>query len=365
MKITLPLWLRGVPLALVTAVAFVLWLGHPTAIGEESDSGPDVVGLRFVTVPAGEFQMGVGELDGTNELQKTHPYDTIPDGVGSTYEMRFKESPGHPVRLTQAFQMATTEVTVGQFRRFAEATGYRSTVPNSGGAMVHVPDERPGVLKFEQVAEADWKNPGFDQADTHPVVAVSWRDASAFCDWISKQEGRIYRLPTESEWEYACRAGTQTAYSTGSDPAEVVRVGNLADAAFAEVYPDATARQRILDVAKRHRDGFLFTAPVANFDANRWGLHDMHGNVWEWTADIYLEKEYQRRLKEEAVKEQDRKVVIDPTGPKNTDAQAIGDWRVVRGGSWMLGPIGARSSIRAYWDAEGGANYIGFRVVRE
>jgi len=324
-------------------------------------AGTDSLGTQFVRLPAGEFRMGASKHDGTNVIETTHPYDTIPDGVGSTYEMRFKESPAHQVRLTEPFEIATHEVTVDQWKRFLEATGYHSTVEAAGGILTPVPDDRPGVLMIDTLPEADWQSPGFEQAGNHPVVGISWEDANAFCQWMTQVEGRQYRLPTEAEWEYACRAGTDTIYSTGNDPQDVVKTGNMADASFAELYSDATARQRVIEVAKRHDDGYVYTAPIGSYPPNPWGLHDMHGNVWEWTNDIYLEKEYQRRMREEAKEE----VVTDPTGPKEAPAQEFGNWRVVRGGSWMLGPIGARCSMRGYWQGDSGSAYIGFRVVRE
>ena len=350
-------------LALVGVFAF-----GSTALGDPGASaGTDSLGISFSAIPAGEFLMGSGEECGTSVIRKTHPYSTVADGVGSSYEMRFKESPAHRVRLTRGFEIATTEVTVGQFRKFVEETGYESTVPEAGGAIVPTPDpeERPGILYLAQNPEADWRNPGFPQEEDHPVVCVSLRDAEAFCAWLSEKEGRVYRLPTESEWEYAARAGATTIYSGGNEPESVLAAGNLADGSFAEAYSDAMARQRVVPVAKRHDDGYVHTAPVGAFLPNSWSLHDMHGNVWEWTSDIYLEKEYQRRLDDEAVEEGESKIVVDPTGPETTDAQEHGDWRVIRGGSWNLAPLGCRSASRAYWYGEGGAAYIGFRVVRE
>ena len=134
--------------------------------------------------------------------------------------------------------------------------------------------------KFEQNPRYTWPNPGFEQTDEHPVVNVSWNDAVAFAEWLSQKEGKTYRLPTEAEWEYACRAGTTTRYSCGDDPEGLAEVGNIADATAREKYPDWTRR-----IAAR--DGFVYTAPVGQYRPNAWGLHDMHGNVWEWCSDCY------------------------------------------------------------------------------
>src|SRR5262249_39015533 len=124
-----------------------------------------------------------------------------------------------------------------------------------------------------------WKNVGWEQADDHPVVNVSWNDAVAFCDWLSKKEGKKYELPTEAEWEYACRAGKTTRFQTGADPESLVGSANLPDASAAGQFPAWTT--------VRGDDGFVFTAPVGKFKPNAWGLYDMAGNVWEWCTDSY------------------------------------------------------------------------------
>src|SRR6185503_4461582 len=103
----------------------------------------------------------------------------------------------------------------------------------------------------------------------------SWNDAKAFCAWLSRKEKKSYRLPTEAEWEYACRAGSKTAFHNGDDPEGLAQVGNVADATAKAFLP--TLKSAILA-----KDGYVFTAPVGRFQKNAFGLFDMHGNVWEW-----------------------------------------------------------------------------------
>ena len=153
------------------------------------------------------------------------------------------------------------------------------------------------------------------------MVNVSWNDAVAFCKWLSKKEGKTYRLPTEAEWEYACRAGTTTRYYSGDDPETLAKVGNVADAAAKAKFPDW--RWTI-----KANDGYVFTAPVGKFKPNAFGLYDMHGNAWQWCADWYGEEYYAKSP------------VDDPTGPDT------GDFRVLRGGFWGGWPNYTRSATR-------------------
>ncbi len=256
-------------------------------------------------------------------------------GMGSDDSGQDDEKPKHKVRITKAFYLGTTEVTVGQFRRFVEASGYRTEAETDGKGSYGL-DESTG--KYTMDAKYTWKSPGFTQTDDHPVVLVSWNDAVAFCDWLGKQERHQYRLPTEAEWEYACRAGTTTKYANGDDPELVTSVGNVADGTAKAKFPGWTTTDS--------KDGFVFTAPVGHFPANKFGLHDMHGNAWEWCSDGYDSAYYAKSPTD------------DPPGIPGAP------FRVNRGGGFSFTPGSARSADRS-WYAPGSRNDIlGFRVAR-
>ena len=171
------------------------------------------------------------------------------------------------------------------------------------------------------------------------MVNVSWNDAVAFCAWLSKKECQTYRLPTEAEWEYACRAGTTTRYPSGHDPQTLGKVGELVD---------ATAKAKIPDwkYMIKHSDNYAFTSPVGRSQANLFGLYDMHGNAFQWCADWYGAEYYGTSPAD------------DPTGPES------GTDRVIRGGTWSFRPLGARSAERSWTTPDSRNCSAGFRVVR-
>jgi formylglycine-generating enzyme required for sulfatase activity len=160
------------------------------------------IGVKLVLVPPGEFQMGSRES--AEELAKAFKdYGEAPSSV-------FKdEYPLHRVRITKPFYLGTHEVTVGQFRHFVKDTGYK-TDAEKGTLFAGAIGWKRDTEDFERNAKYSWQNAGFEQTEGHPVVNVSWNDALEFCKWLSGKEGKTYRLPTEAEWEYACRAGTTT-----------------------------------------------------------------------------------------------------------------------------------------------------------
>ena len=186
-----------------------------------------------------------------------------------------EEHPQRRVRITKPFYLGTYHVTRGQFRQFvnADSDGYKTDAEKGGR-------RGPGGLgpqrrkDFEWNEKYSWRNPGFEQSDEHPVVCVSWNDAIAFCNWLSKKGGKTYRLPTEAEWEYACRAGTKTRYYSGDDPETLATVGNVGDAAAKASFPDWKGTIKA-------NDGYVFTSPVGKFKPNPFGLYDMHGNAWQ------------------------------------------------------------------------------------
>jgi len=291
------------------------------------------IGMKLVLIPAGEFVMGSGESakDTAAFFNKTYGEDLVQADW-------FKdEHPQHRVRITKPFYLGTYHVTRGQFRQFVADSGYKTDAEkgDTKGAFGWDPDKKD----FGFNEKYSWRNAGFEQTDEHPVVNVSWNDAVAFCKWLSGKQGKTYRLPTEAEWEYACRAGTTTRYSSGDDPETLAKVGNVADATAKAKFPD-------WKYTIKASDGYVFTSPVGSFKPNAFGLYDMHGNAWQWCADWYGAEYYAKSPAD------------DPTGPDT------GDGRVFRGGSWLNWPYYIRSAGRGRDSPDGRFNDTGFRVAR-
>ncbi|HEX5271896.1 MAG TPA: bifunctional serine/threonine-protein kinase/formylglycine-generating enzyme family protein, partial [Gemmataceae bacterium] len=240
----------------------------------------DSIGMKLRLIPPGKFMMGSSkeEIDFWLKLKQDGWYK----------ELLLGEGPRHEVEITQPFCMGQTDVTVGQFRQFVKATGYKTQAEREGGAVRGLPNGG-----FKEDANTDWLNPGFAQTDDHPVVCVSWNDAVEFCQWLSKQEGKTYRLPTEAEWEYSCRAGSKGRWSFGDDEGE------------------------LWDYARVGGNSQHHSWPVAGLKANAWGLYDMHGNVEQYCQDLFDPTYYKTSPPK------------DPPGP------AAGDERVARGGFWL------------------------------
>lgn len=289
----------------------------------------DSVGIHLALVPAGQFSMGSKETP--EELAKLY--------AKSEAAWFADERPLHSVTITQPFYMGKCEVTVGQFRAFVRATGYKTEGERDGKGGWGWND-RTSV--FENSPKFDWLSTGFRQTDEHPVVNVSYNDAVAFCQWLSKKEGALYRLPTEAEWEYACRAGTTSLYPFGRDLESAVGFGNTADATAKEVLSKNYSDWGYLS----RSDGYVFTSPAGSFRANAFGLYDMIGNVWEWCGDYYSPNYY-------AVSP-----TSDPVGPDQ------GSTRILRGGGWSNTSWNCRSADRFGLDAAYRDFNVGFRVVR-
>lgn len=331
-----------------------------TTLTADETSITDSAGHRLLYLPGGRFVQG--SSGGERALTLDFPLSTTGQFFGNA------EKPAHVTWLTQPFYLAETEVTVGQFKAFVAATGYKTTAEQNKTEMVGwAPSDAklPLYQSFDfQRAEAfSWKNPGFEQTDKHPVVGVSWADTQAYCAWLSKKEGQPYRLPTEAEWEYACRAGSKTWFSFGDVARGVVhRYGNLGNVELEKHRKHAAERQWLLDWEHDTEDGHVFTAPVGSYQANAWGFHDMHGNAWEWCQDLWLDTAYKEFI---------RPKYNEPTGvsinPLNTNQPQTpsNDFHTIRGGSWYNGDLICRSSNRTYWDREDAACYIGFRIARD
>ncbi len=301
------------------------------------------IGMEFVQIPAGEFLMGFDEpVDDLLKLYGIEGNFTLNAGIVGLK----RSKPVHRVVITKPFHLGQYEVTVGQFRQFVESTKYVPITGQFGGGW--------GITKrggFDVAERFSWENPGWEQTDAHPVGNVTWNDAVAFCQWLSKTDHKEYRLPTEAEWEYACRAGSKTRYSFGDDPKVLGEFGNVEDRIPGEFTPGYYGG------AIKAEDGFVFTAPVGSFRPNTWGLYDMHGNVDEWCSDWRaLTPNYY-----ETSEIEDPQGAAAPT-TENPNKRA----KATRGGSWNDGDWGCLSASRGA-SAMGGPMSkhcgIGFRVV--
>ena len=175
-------------------------------------------------------------------------------------------------------------------------------------------------LFCEAVGRAKPKDKGWGR-EQRPVINVSWEDAAAYCQWLSQETGQPYRLPTEAEWEYACRAGSEISWCFGDDEAQ------------------------LQDYAWYEKNSGNKTHPVGEKKANAWGLHDMHGNVWEGCADWY---------------DADYYAVSPKNNPEDPES---GSARVIRGGSSNDAPMFIRSAFRVRFTPDNSFNYLGFRLV--
>jgi formylglycine-generating enzyme required for sulfatase activity len=229
--------------------------------------------MDLVLIPAGEFTMG----SSTDEAER-----------------RDDEGPQHRVRITRPFYLGAYEVTQAQYEKVMG------------------------------------KNPSAFKGPTRPVESVRWNDAVEFCRRLSREEGRTYRLPTEAEWEYACRARSTTPFTYGK------ALSTRTDANFNADYSYNGSE------TGPYREE---TVPVGSFRPNAWGLYDMHGNVWEWCQDWFASDYYQKSP------------ANDPPGPTS------GTYRVDRGGAWSVDAAGSRSASRDGCSPNMSDYSRGFRVV--
>jgi formylglycine-generating enzyme required for sulfatase activity len=277
----------------------------PTASFRECDNCPEMVVL-----PAGSFTMG------SPDSEVRHFQD---------------ESPQHVVTIGKPFAVGKFHVTFDQFTVFVVETGY-DVGPNCGTFQGGKDKERSG---------RSWRNPGFAQEGSHPAVCLSWDDAQAYVKWLAEKTRKPYRLLTEAEWEYAARArtspGAYPRFWFGDDEKDLCRYGNGTD---------QKAREAASWLVAPCNDGYVYTSPAGHFEANAFGLHDMFGNAWQWTADCYHDS-YRG-------------------APADGKAWTAGDCssRVVRGGSWFDLPWGLRAAMRGTHPAEDRFDTLGFRLAR-
>lgn len=275
-------------------------------------------GPAMVVIPHGAFRMGAE-----------------PSEAGSTDA----ERPTRNIRFERGVAMSRYEITVGEFRRFMNSTKHRARAARRGYSTAY--DERSGNLVRR--GGVDWRSDyaGNPAADNLPVVHVSAKDAVAYVEWLSAITGQRYRLPSEAEFEYALRAGSQGAYPWG-DGSPPARVGNLTGSLDA-----SPSRRHWRNAFQGFGDGAWGPMPVGSYAPNAFGLHDMAGNVSEWVADCWHDN-YRRAPR-------------DGAAWFNPGCRT----RVLRGGSWSSSPAQSRAAWRQGTSADTTNGRLGFRIVRE
>lgn len=275
-------------------------------------------GPQLVVIPLGSFTMGSPKRENGRS-----------DNEGPQIEVKFK----------RAFAMAETETTVGEFRRFVKATGYVPTSNQTRKSTVY--DENTGSLAERNGVTWENDHAGNKADDNLPVIHVSWLDTQAYSEWLSRETGKRYRLPTEAEFEYVLRAGSNTAYPWG-DGAPSKVVANVTGSG------DRSASKRNwVNSFKGYDDGYWGPAPVRSFEPNRFGLYDTIGNVSEWVEDCWHDS-YQR-------------APTDGSAWVNAGCST----RMLRGASWASAPDQVRSAFRLGASPTTVDARLGFRVVRE
>lgn len=264
----------------------------------------NTLGMRFIRIGKGSFMMG---------SKPTEPG-------------RSNDETRHLVKLTRHFFMLRTEVTKGQFNNFVKSTGYQTDAEKNNGCWITGQDKG-----WRQKPGTSWKKPGeVITEDDFPVTCITWNDAKAFARWLSRKEGKNYRLPTEAEWEYAARAATSTPFSTG-------RCLSTDEANYGET---GHPYEKCVTVFRQKRGHPIV---VGQSTTNPWQLHDIHGNVSEWCSDWYGPFT--------------PKNATNPRGPNS------GSERVMRGGHWKSDAAGCRSAKRRRFPPNFASDAVGFRLV--
>lgn len=306
----------------LSVVACALGVFSAAAASQEFRDCPDCP--EMVVIPRGDFIMGSTESEFARDLNAV-PRDPLHSGSDIPRTHMARERPDHGVLIKAPFSLGKYLVTRAEFSKFVKETQYSA----SGRCTIWESH------KFKHPIGSGWENPGFSQTDRDPVVCVNWRDAKAFIAWMNRKLDSSsasvspvgpYRLPSEAEWEYAARAGTRTARWWG-DP---------------------------IGVSNANCDGCgspwdkKQTSPVGSFRANQFGIHDVLGNVWQWTEDCW----------------NDNHVGAPVDGSARIDGNC--EQRVLRGGSWVNEAWVLRSSERTRTSPDSGirANYNGFRVAK-
>jgi formylglycine-generating enzyme required for sulfatase activity len=276
------------------------------------------IGMRFVLIPPGEFAMGSTDQEIVRDLESRKKQ------VGDSWSGKLvpSEGPRHPVKISKPFYLATFDVTQGEYQ---EVMGMNPSSFSAAGPhdLRFTPPLSPDEMKTRA---SDAKKVAGKDTHRHPVEMISWADATEFCRRLSalpkeRAAQRAYRLPTEAEWEYACRAGSTTQWYCGNDEASLK--------AHTWFWDNAGGT----------------THPVGQKKPNAWDLYDMHGSVWQWCAD-WFDANYYRHAP-----------LSDPTGPLR------GTIRVLRGGVWNFSASDCRSAFRFHNEPTARFDSYGFRVL--
>ena len=287
---------------------------EPVRVFAETHNGSTVKDCAdcpdLVIVPAGSFSMG---------------------SAAGTPRADASESPSHVVTL-ESFAIGQDAVTRGQFSAFVTAANYQSDAERLGGCFGLNGDN------WEFKPKVTWRRPGFPQDDDHPVVCVTWNDANAYVKWLSESTRKKYRLPSEAEREYATRGNSTDAYWWGSTA--TLEQANFRDDTAPGVSGSAATSNR--------RPSRMATVPIRQFNANPFGLYNVHGNVWEWVQDC-----------------QHNNYLGAPVDGSAWNTGCVGKRRGARGGGWAGPAVGMRSAQRTWYEADLPSYAGGFRVVRE
>lgn len=290
---------------LVTGCATVPIASAPGTLLRDCPDCPELV-----IVPAGRFLMG-----------------SAPDEVG-----RFEdEGPVHEVNIARPLAVMRSPVTIAEFERFARATRFTPT----GGCNVW--DEKGD---WQKVEARSWRDPGFAQGADYPVVCISWNEGQAYAKWLSSRTGQAYRFLTESEFEYAARAGATTPFPWGKGGENFCTFANGFDRSAVRGHPNWGT--------PACDDGFAFTAPVGRFGSNAFGLTGMTGNAFQWVEDCFVAGGYAG-------------APADGSARQASPCKA----RAIRGGSWANGPRGLRLAMRDRDPPDSRYANISIRLARE
>lgn len=273
---------------------------------QDCDSCPSMV-----TVPAGSATIGA------------EPYEA---------NRKRGDLPARRVEIGYPLAVGKTEVTRAQYRAFIDDSGYEMATDGCNTWGIN------RILGY--VKAHSWHSPGFPQNEQHPVVCVSHTDATTYAQWLAAKTGKPYRLLSSTEWEYAARAGTRGPWFWGTDNASACGYANIGDQNF----------RRNFDYAPVFNcdDGYVHTAPVASYEPNPWGLHDMLGNAWEWTDDCLHRENW-------SAVPTDGRPWLDEDGGEC-------ERRTPRGGGWVSGTDWVRAAAQSADGAAYHSQLLGFRV---